>query len=140
MATSADERLAVERDLAAMRTALQDDARLKALGLPLNAEMQEGEPLTAEEQAYVSDEIAPRLKDASATFAALDETSRIRIYRGMITNNKGTPEERLAEAARHARASRPIPNESSGSSPECRESGTIASPPDARIEETGRGV
>ena len=27
-----------------------------------------------------------------------DETSRIRIYRGMITNNKGTPEERVAEA------------------------------------------
>jgi hypothetical protein len=30
--------------------------------------------------------------------AALDETSRIRIYRGMITNNKGTMKEKEAEA------------------------------------------
>ena len=39
-----------------------------------------------------------RRTDPEKTMAALDETSRIRIYRGMITNNKGTMKEKEAEA------------------------------------------
>ena len=100
-----------------------DDEKLAKLKLPSNDLCQEGGTLTeAEEKKLATDivsklsvrrrpssregggkkkrtpKIVARRQNPEATMANFDETSRIRIYRGMITNNKGTDKERVDEA------------------------------------------
>ena len=74
-----------------------DDDHLAKLGLALNDELEEGQPLTEEEETKLKEEIVAKLEDPSV-MAAFDETSRVRIFRGMVTNNNGTDEENIAEA------------------------------------------
>ena len=75
-----------------------DDAKLEKLKLPLNEDMQEDELATEEEKAFLKEEIEARLEDADGTMKAFDETSKTRLFRGMITNNKGPMEKRIEEA------------------------------------------
>ena len=74
------------------------DAALARLKLPSNESLQEGHALAADEQIYLADTITPRLRRRQATLAAIDVTSCVRIFRGMITNNKGPLDQRLREA------------------------------------------
>ena len=74
-----------------------DDDQLAKLGLALNDELEEGKPLTDEEEAKLRDEIVAKLEDPTV-MESFDETSRVRIFRGMITNNNGTDEENVQEA------------------------------------------
>ena len=74
-----------------------DDDQLAKLGLALNDELEEGKPLTPEEETKLKDEIVSKLEDPSV-MESFDETSRVRIFRGMITNNNGTDEENVQEA------------------------------------------
>ena len=74
------------------------DAALARLKLPANESLQEGQALAADEQIYLADTITPRLRRRQATLAAIDVTSCVRIFRGMITNNKGPLDQRLREA------------------------------------------
>ena len=74
------------------------DARLALLKMPSNESLQEGQALAADEQIYLADTITPRLRRRQATLAAIDVTSCVRIFRGMITNNKGPLDQRLREA------------------------------------------
>ena len=74
-----------------------DDDQLAKLGLALNDELEEGKPLTAEEETKLKDEIVAKLEDPTV-MESFDETSRVRIFRGMITNNNGTDEENVQEA------------------------------------------
>ncbi|KAH8056524.1 hypothetical protein JL722_7360 [Aureococcus anophagefferens] len=77
----------------------KDDDKLEKLNLPLNGDILEDELITEEEEAFLRDEIEPRLgENAAAILAAFDETSRVRIFRGMITNNKGPMDARVKEA------------------------------------------
>merc|ERR1719243_212483 len=73
------------------------DAALARLKLPSNESLQEGHALAADEQIYLADTITPRLRRRQATLAAIDVTSCVRIFRGMITNNKGPLDQRLRE-------------------------------------------
>ena len=58
----------------------KDDDQLEKLNLPLNGDILEDELITEEEQAFLRDDIEPRLgKDAAAILAAFDETSKARI-------------------------------------------------------------
>ena len=79
-------------------TVEEDDEKLEKARLPLNEGMQEDPPLTAEEEQHLAEAIVAKLVDPEKTMAAFDETSKVRIYRGMITNNKGTMGEKVAEA------------------------------------------
>ena len=74
-----------------------DDDQLAKLGLALNDELEEGKPLTEQEETKLKDEIVSKLEDPSV-MESFDETSRVRIFRGMITNNNGTDEENVQEA------------------------------------------
>jgi len=74
-----------------------DDDQLAKLGLALNDELEEGKPLTEQEETKLRDEIVAKLEDPSV-MESFDETSRVRIFRGMITNNNGTDEENVQEA------------------------------------------
>jgi len=74
-----------------------DDDQLAKLGLALNDELEEGKPLTEQEETKLKDEIVAKLEDPSV-METFDETSRVRIFRGMITNNNGTDEENVQEA------------------------------------------
>ena len=74
-----------------------DDDQLAKLGLALNDELEEGKPLTPEEETKLKDEIVAKLEDPTV-MESFDETSRVRIFRGMITNNNGTDEENVQEA------------------------------------------
>ncbi|CAH0368054.1 unnamed protein product [Pelagomonas calceolata] len=74
-----------------------DDDQLAKLGLALNDELEEGKPLTEQEETKLKDEIVAKLEDASV-MESFDETSRVRIFRGMITNNNGTDDENVQEA------------------------------------------
>ena len=67
------------------------------LGLALNDEFEEGKPLTEQEETKLKDEIVAKLEDPTV-MESFDETSRVRIFRGMITNNNGTDEENVQEA------------------------------------------
>ena len=72
----------------------QRDAALRKLGLPPNAELQEGLALTPEEAtAFV--EVKAKLPPSCCD--NYDETAQQRILRGMFTNNKGTRAERIGE-------------------------------------------
>ena len=71
-----------------------DDDQLAKLGLALNDELEEGKPLTPEEETKLKDEIVAKLEDPTV-MESFDETSRVRIFRGMITNNNGTDEENV---------------------------------------------
>jgi len=74
-----------------------DDDQLAKLGLALNDELEEGKPLTEQEETKLKDEIVAKLEDPTV-MESFDETSRVRIFRGMITNNNGTDEENVQEA------------------------------------------
>ena len=74
-----------------------DDDQLAKLGLALNDELEEGKPLTEQEETKLKDKIVAKLEDPSV-MESFDETSRVRIFRGMITNNNGTDEENVQEA------------------------------------------
>jgi len=74
-----------------------DDEALAKLGLQLNDELEEGDPLTDEEETMLKERIVAKLEDP-LVMELFDDTSRVRIFRGMITNNSGTEEERIAEA------------------------------------------
>jgi len=76
----------------------RDDALLEILGLPPNGETQEDESLNDDEEAFLIEEIVAKMSDPVATMGAFDDASRVRIFRGMITNNKGPVAERVAEA------------------------------------------
>ncbi|KAH8092941.1 hypothetical protein JL720_5111 [Aureococcus anophagefferens] len=55
----------------------KDDDQLEKLNLPLNGDILEDELITEEEQAFLRDEIEPRLGiDSSSILAAFDETSK----------------------------------------------------------------
>ena len=77
-----------------MATLADFNAKLTLLGLPTNETMGEGSPFTAEE----SDVLATCRRECGAP--AIDAFSSIwvdRMVRGMYTNNKGSPKQRLAE-------------------------------------------
>lgn len=74
------------------------DARLAQLKMPANASLQEGQPLASDEQIYLADTVTPLLRHRQQTLSAIDVTSCVRIFRGMITNNKGPLDQRLREA------------------------------------------
>ncbi|KAJ8600485.1 hypothetical protein CTAYLR_004478 [Chrysophaeum taylorii] len=75
-----------------------DDEALTRLKLPLNATLLENKELDEGEEAMMSGDIVPEISNAKNIMDTFDETSRIRIFRGMITNNKGTEKERISEA------------------------------------------
>lgn len=101
----------------------EDDAQLRKLGLPDNASLEEGKLLTDDQEKYFAKKIKPRLKNEKATMREIDEVSRVRIFNGLIVNNKGSEDDRILEcvAAYESTAaflsqnrdilSKPIPNE-----------------------------
>eukprot|EP00630_Chrysocystis_fragilis_P004453 CAMPEP_0197394796 /NCGR_PEP_ID=MMETSP1165-20131217/6117_1 /TAXON_ID=284809 /ORGANISM="Chrysocystis fragilis, Strain CCMP3189" /LENGTH=293 /DNA_ID=CAMNT_0042920533 /DNA_START=18 /DNA_END=899 /DNA_ORIENTATION=- len=76
----------------------EEDAKLSKLGLAANATLVENRDLDGKEEAYLKEHIVSKLENADAVMSSFDEMSRVRIYRGMITNNKGTEAERTKEA------------------------------------------
>ena len=83
-----------DREEAIRSSLAAEDAALAELGLAANSELDEGLPLTAAEEAHYVEVIAPRVSHPEV----IDETSRARIYRGMILHNDGAPEKRVDDA------------------------------------------
>ncbi|KAJ1459831.1 CRAL-TRIO domain-containing protein [Pelagophyceae sp. CCMP2097] len=75
----------------------EDDKLLAALKMPLNETMLETRELTTAEAAELEGVIVPQLTDATL-MSEFDANSRIRIFHGMMTNNKGTHEAMVKEA------------------------------------------
>lgn len=76
-----------------------DDTKLEKLGLPLNETLVENRDLNENEEKMLAERIVAKIgDDAQEVMASLDDMSRVRIYRGMITNNKGSEAERIKEA------------------------------------------
>lgn len=74
-----------------------DDALLAKLKMAPNSSIDEGPDLTPAEEKKLNEEIIAKLEDPTV-IEEFDETSKIRMFRGMITNNKGTDAEKVAEA------------------------------------------
>mmetsp|Transcript_12141 Transcript_12141/g.16429 ORF Transcript_12141/g.16429 Transcript_12141/m.16429 type:complete len:306 (+) Transcript_12141:39-956(+) len=80
------------------RTVESDDAELTKLKLALNTTLLENRGLDEFEETMLKEKIIAKIENADAIMKTFDAVSRERIYRGMITNNKGTEAERIQEA------------------------------------------
>eukprot|EP00635_Sarcinochrysidales_sp_CCMP3193_P014560 CAMPEP_0118913656 /NCGR_PEP_ID=MMETSP1166-20130328/14369_1 /TAXON_ID=1104430 /ORGANISM="Chrysoreinhardia sp, Strain CCMP3193" /LENGTH=322 /DNA_ID=CAMNT_0006853221 /DNA_START=48 /DNA_END=1020 /DNA_ORIENTATION=- len=80
------------------RSVAADDQQLAKLKLGTNETLLENKALDASEEAVLKEKILPKVEEGESLLATFDDMSVERIFRGMITNNKGTEEHRIQEA------------------------------------------
>lgn len=80
------------------RPVADDDKALTELKLPLNETLLENKSLDAEEEKLLNEKILAKIEKSAELMATIDKMSIERIYRGMMTNNKGSEEHRIQEA------------------------------------------